>query len=41
MLGGVTISNDIDQYDSKNLTLMMKCVVDQVVILKVLLKLFI
>ncbi|KAG6459602.1 hypothetical protein O3G_MSEX011469 [Manduca sexta] len=29
MLGGVFMTNDVDQYDSKRLTLMMKCIVDQ------------
>uniref|UniRef100_A0A2A4JIW0 Xylose isomerase n=1 Tax=Heliothis virescens TaxID=7102 RepID=A0A2A4JIW0_HELVI len=29
MLGAVTITNDWDHYDSKTLTLMMKCIVDQ------------
>ncbi|KAJ8715870.1 hypothetical protein PYW08_013155 [Mythimna loreyi] len=29
MLGGVTMTNDWDHYDSRTLTLMMKCIVDQ------------
>ncbi|XP_052758921.1 xylose isomerase-like isoform X2 [Galleria mellonella] len=29
MLGGVVITSDVDQYDSKSFTLMMKCVLDQ------------
>lgn len=30
MLGGVSMTNNISHYDSKSLTLMIKCIVDQV-----------
>ncbi|KAL0871603.1 hypothetical protein ABMA27_004134 [Loxostege sticticalis] len=29
MLGGVVITNDVDHYDTKKFTLMMKCIIDQ------------